>query len=1041
MLKSKIFTKAMLGISGIIAIYTLALSIVIIPKINKSVQSLEEKTAKESLEKIVTIVKNFSTDLDRFKNYAIKSHKMALIDLTNTAWSIIQAKYEQSKMENIGNILKKRGDTFKKNLIDFYNKNKERMARKKLENAIKNYIRLYRYNEDGTGYFFALDFQSNNIVHPTHPEQEGKNYRNLKDSNGVYFVNRMAETARNNGTGFVSYKWENPATGKEEDKISYIFTFEPFNWIIGTGEYYSVLNRRLKNEVISLISKLRYRRNGYFFITDYNNIIISHPYLQGRDFSDVRDVKGNLIVPPMVKIAREQGEGFYQYWWLKDKGDKKAYPKLTFVKDFPNWKMIIGTGIYLDDIEKELKQKKDELMTQLRHIIFNTKIGNSGYLYIFDDKANVLIHPNSNLDGKNIAKLLVPGTRKFIFNELVNVARSSNPVYRYKFDKPSDPGHYVYQKISWIHYVPEFKWYICASVYQDDIQSTSLSIRNFIIGISLIVLLISLCYAFIFMKNLLEPVTRLSVLAQKITGGDYNVRCPVKRNDEMGQLARNFNTMVDTIKASRERLEEQVRERTKELLNKTKELADTNRQLMKLDQAKSAFLSSVSHELRTPLTSILGFSKLIQKDFQKFFAPFGGNDKKLGRKAERILGNVQIIVKEGERLTRLINDVLDLAKIESGKISWNDTVFPLTELLKDAAASVSGQFTQKKDVDFITKIPEDLPEIHADRDRLQQVFVNLLNNAAKFTDKGRVIFSAKVEDDGSVLIMVQDTGVGIPKNELEKVFDKFHQVVHKDTLEDKPEGTGLGLPICKQIIDHYKGKIWVESEQGKGSTFYIRLPVSRHKDSAPSTDSQRDEMESAGDRPIILVVDDDSGVRAMLSQIFENEGFAVITAGSGEEAIAMVTQRRPELITMDILMPGMDGMAAIEHLKQDPQLSDIPILVISALSKTKHAVGDAFLEKPIDEKLLLTVVHSLLNKKQVQKKTCIVVTDHHDAALQDVAKLPVSCSEDVILCSADEVFKQVQAGFHGCILIPSGLVQKMDIETLTQAPNIHVIII
>ena len=1036
MLKSRIFTKAMLGISGIIAIYTLALSIVIIPKINSSVQSLEEKTAKESLEKVVTIVKNFSADMDQFENYAMESHKKALMDLTNTAWNIIQAKYEQSEPENIGNILKKRGDVFKKSLMAFYNKNKGMMDQKTLKNVIKNYIRVYRYNKDGTGYFFALDFQSNNIVHPIHPEQEGKNYRGLKDSNGVYFINSMAETARKNGEGFVSYRWENPKSGEEEDKISYVFTFKPFQWVIGTGEYYSVLNKRLKDEVINLIRKLKYGSSGYFFISDYNSRLISHPYFQGRDFSAVRDIKGNLVVPPMVKIARERGEGFYQYWWLKNDKDKKAYSKLAFVKDFPRWEMVIGTGIYLDDVEKELQQKKDELMTQLRHIIYNTRIGKNGYLYIFDDKAIMLVHPNSNIDGKNIAKLPLPGTDKFIFDEFVKTVKNNKYIYRYKFDKPSDPGHYVYQKISWIRYVPDLKWYICASVYQDDIQTTSRSIRNFVIGISLIVLFISFCYALLFMKNLLDPVTRLSGLAQKITEGDYNVRCHIDRNDEMGQLAQNFNTMVDTINASRKRLEEQ----TKELLNKTKELADTNRQLMELDQAKSAFLSSVSHELRTPLTSILGFSKLIQKDFQKFFAPFGDNDKKLWRKAERILSNVRIIVKEGERLTRLINDVLDLAKIESGKISWNDTVFPLAELLKDTAASVSGQFTQNSTVDFIAEIPDDLPEIYADRDRLQQVFVNLLNNAAKFTDKGSVIFSAKVEDDGSVLIMVQDTGVGIPKNELEKVFDKFHQVVHKDTLEDKPEGTGLGLPICKQIIDHYKGKIWVESEQGKGSTFYIRLPVSRQKDIAPSTDSQRDETESAGNRPLILVVDDDSGVREMLSQIFANEGFDVITAGSGEEAIAMTTKKRPDLITMDILMPGMDGRAAIEHLKQDPQLSDIPILVISALSKAKHAVEDAFLEKPIDEKLLLTMVHSLLNKKQGQEKTCIVVTDHHDAALQDVAQLPVSCSGDVILCSVDEVFKQVQAGFHGCILIPSGLVQKMDIETLTQADN-HIIII
>ena len=498
----------MFVVSSAIIIYTLALYIFVIPKVSDSIRSLEEKNAHDTLSMVTTIVQNFDNNLQSYKKLALQKHKSELKKLTDTVWSIIQAKYENSNPKNIDNLLKLRAKQFEKSLISFYNKNKSSMSDKELKKAIATYIKIYRYN-DSLGYFFVNDLNSTSVIHPLKQNIEGKSFKNVKDSNGVYYVNKMVEIVKEKGEGSLSYMWENPKTHKVEKKISYVFLFEPFGWIVGTGEYYSVLNKRLQDEVIQLVSKLSYGDNNYFYISNYDNILISHPYLKNKNMSDVVDIKGNLIVPPMVKIARENGEGFYTYWWKKNKKDDTPYKKLTFSRDFANWKMVIGTGIYIDEIEKEVSKRKTELMNQLRDIVNTTKIGKTGYLYIFDGNAKMLIHPNTNIDGKNFSKLKNPTKGSYIFDDLVKASKTTNELF-YKWDKPNDKGNYIYNKVSWIKYIPKLDWYIVSSAYVDEFKESSDNIKYFIFSLAFIILIVSALYSFIFLKNLLSPVINLS---------------------------------------------------------------------------------------------------------------------------------------------------------------------------------------------------------------------------------------------------------------------------------------------------------------------------------------------------------------------------------------------------------------------------------------------------------------------------------------------------------------------------------------------------
>ncbi|CCH48308.1 PAS domain S-box protein [Pseudodesulfovibrio piezophilus] len=272
-----------------------------------------------------------------------------------------------------------------------------------------------------------------------------------------------------------------------------------------------------------------------------------------------------------------------------------------------------------------------------------------------------------------------------------------------------------------------------------------------------------------------------------------------------------------------EELESKVEMRTAELLENTAQLEAANRRLTELDEIKSALVSSVSHELRTPLTSIRGFAKLTGKDFVKFFTPLS-HSQLLKEKGERIVKNLEIIESEGVRLTRLINDFLDINRIESGKVIWNDTLLNPCEVIRNASSALVGAFAAKPEVALFTNMPTKVSPINADPDKIQQVIINLLNNACKFTLEGTVTVSL-LEKTDHLLISVSDTGIGIPEDEQKHIFEKFHKSRAGDTISIKDKGTGLGLAICREIVTHYKGKIWVESIPGKGSHFHFTIPT------------------------------------------------------------------------------------------------------------------------------------------------------------------------------------------------------------------------
>jgi signal transduction histidine kinase len=283
------------------------------------------------------------------------------------------------------------------------------------------------------------------------------------------------------------------------------------------------------------------------------------------------------------------------------------------------------------------------------------------------------------------------------------------------------------------------------------------------------------------------------------------------------------------VEAQKGILEQRVAERTAALAAAIEEAQAARVAAEQGSAVKSAFLSSVSHELRTPLTSVVGFSRLIRRRLDEIVFPaVPVGDPKRDRAMRQVSENLEIIVNESERLTALINDTLDLAKIEAGRMEWHRDPVDIGDVITRATGATAS-LLDGSGLAMVVEVAPDLPAITGDRDRLIQVVINLIANAVKFTPTGSITCTAATANGTEppmVLVSVTDTGIGIAPEDLEKVFEQFGQAAQEgDRLPETPRGTGLGLPICREIVEHHGGKLWVESELGKGSRFSFTLPI------------------------------------------------------------------------------------------------------------------------------------------------------------------------------------------------------------------------
>lgn len=396
-----------------------------------------------------------------------------------------------------------------------------------------------------------------------------------------------------------------------------------------------------------------------------------------------------------------------------------------------------------------------------------------------------------------------------------------------------------------------------------------------------------------------------------------------------------------------------------------------------VERLKNEFISTVSHELRTPMTSIKGFTDLL------FLGMAGGL-------TDTQRNFLQIIKSNVDRLTALVNDILDISRIETGRLRLTIEPLDLSRIISQVVATFQAQY-DSHNLALIWNSPSGLPQARGDEARITQILTNLVANAWQYTPSGgqvTVILRLAPHIEGYLQVDVIDTGIGIATEDLTRIFDRFYRVDSPAVQE--VGGSGLGLSIVKMFVEMLGGKIWVESELGKGSTFSFTIPevtaeIPEEVDSAELLAEEPTVL--AARRPKILVVEDDREVALLLRRQLEAEGYHVLLAGSGQDALWLAREEQPQLITLDIMLPDIDGFMVLEQLKDHPVTAPIPVVIISMLCEQDkgYAFGAVdYVVKPFSENDLLTSIRQALgpirkeDEAEPSRNNLLVVDDEHD---------------------------------------------------------------
>lgn len=502
---------------------------------------------------------------------------------------------------------------------------------------------------------------------------------------------------------------------------------------------------------------------------------------------------------------------------------------------------------------------------------------------------------------------------------------------------------------------------VVIEIFQREISNFKKSFAVICLIASLLTFIITIALTTFIAEYIINPIRRITHGAKNVSEGNLDFKIDMNRNDELGILANTFNTMVVNLAMAR------------------KDLTSANENLRKANRLKDDFLANTSHEIKTPLTGIIGIAESLidgaagsLNDSQKF--------------------NMQMIVFSGKRLTHLVNDILDFSKMKNNDIVLHRKPVDIRQIT-EVVITLLVPVAAGKSLRILNEISPDMPQIHADENRIQQIMYNIIGNAVKFTDSGTITVSASV-DGPDAEISVSDTGIGIAEDKLNDIFDYFKQADSSDTRSYG--GSGLGLAITKNLVELHGGAISVSSKQGFGSTFRLTIPLAENtaagtvkagpksylddsygteglflKENEIQFDYDKELRHAANKDATILIVDDEPvNVQVLVNQL-KLEGYNLMAASSGMEAIDIINNRRvPDLVILDVMMPKMTGYHVCSLLRERFSLYQLLILLITAKNQIQDIVAgfeagaNDYIAKPFDRRELLARVDMLLTLKE-----------------------------------------------------------------------------
>jgi signal transduction histidine kinase len=738
-------------------------------------------------------------------------------------------------------------------------------------------------------------------------------------------------------------------------------------------------------------------------LTFYNLVSSYGPSWRSRFQNTYINAPENMVVMywPEVPWADNATADLYipdeEYFWIADQEHNPS-------------RQTVCTGLYYDKIarnwivscETPVDRAGKQIATLGHDIVLNELLDRTlqdslpgTYNIIFRADGRLIAHPNkmNKIKDKNGKfDILQSGDSHLIrIFQLVKSLKSGQVVV----ENTKDKEYLAVAKLN----VPD--WYFVTVFPKSILSGVAFDNARFVLILGSISLLVEVMVLFFVLRQqVATPLKKLMVATEKIAAGDFNIHLDTTRQDELGRLAHSFNAMADEVYAREARLKQ-----AKEALQRT-------------DKLKDEFLANTSHELRTPLNGIIGIAESLIEGAT-------------GRLPPATVSNLAMIVTSGRRLANLVNDILDFSKLRHQTIALQLKPIALREIA-EVVLTLSKPLVHQKKLQLINTIPSELPPVIADENRLQQIFQNLIGNAIKFTDSGRVEVSAQLVSragnkesktwieaenipasrvaaqiamqnlTSNIQITVSDTGIGIPEDKLERIFESFEQA--DGSTARIYGGTGLGLAITKKLVELHGGKIWVESKLDEGSHFTFTLPVSQLSESAsfgthvsslsyqlPSSSvlspvfsvydqgqGMDDEEQMTSNEELvlgdmgeqlaheqeqpykILVVDDEPVNRRVLVNHLSLHHYQVTEASSGIEALALLKDGlKPDLILLDVMMPRMTGYEVTRKIRETWQANELPIVLLTARNQVSDLVvgleagANDYLSKPIAKDELL----------------------------------------------------------------------------------------
>ena len=587
-------------------------------------------------------------------------------------------------------------------------------------------------------------------------------------------------------------------------------------------------------------------------------------------------------------------------------------------------------------------------------------IGNRSYPFILDNQGNIIMHPEQNASAK---------------------IESSVKLLDYMFSKPDGEIEYKYQNNEkWCMFTTfqPWGWHVGYAIPLEVKYAMINKFRLTFLVVMGSVAFFVLIGIFLVIYFSTRPIKQLTVAAVQMAAGNLDQEFDINRRDEVGLLARSFSEMRDAIREKITTLASEVHERReaekklamlnrtleKRVQRRTEELKKSNQQLLeKTEQAdlashaKSVFLANMSHEIRTPMNAVLGMGELLSQT----------------RLNEEQQEYTKIICNSGENLLSIINDILDFSKIESGKLELENEPIQILTIIEEVM-DIFTPLSEEKGIELLLLVEKNVPpHIVGDATRLKQIFTNLICNALKFTEAGEIFIQveniAAGKENVELRFSVKDTGIGIKKDQQDKLFQSFAQADSSTTR--KFGGTGLGLAICKRLISLMKGRIWVESNKNKGATFFFTVKVPIAFNVMADTHFGTVIPELKGTK--VLIVDDNATNRKILHLQCGKWGMNTTLVESGAEALELLGKGQEfDLGILDMNMPEMDGYQLACEIRKTKDAKVLPLIMLSSIQKPEDIdcsgkIFSKYLTKPVKQKKLFEVLRTILSEAEYNK--------------------------------------------------------------------------